>query len=837
MLQIIIIFLKTRVYNLASLTLISLLFIACNSTKYVKDNQFLLNKNTVNIDGKKTSDPEITSYLIQRPNTRLIGLPVGLGVYNMGRLSYDSIHQIKLDSFSNRNNFLDKLLSKKQTLKILNRKKSINDWFLNKGESPVIIDPIKTNKSAQNLRILFFNKGYFKSKIKTRVLNDDKKADISYNIIKNDPFSIGDIDYKITSPSVKKTLDNNLKKLPLYKGQQYNLENFKSSISQITQTLRNKGFYHFNESLISFKEIDTLAINNITPVEIHIDNRKIKKGNEIVELPTNIQTIKNVTVYTDYTYKDRNQPYEIKKNYNLLDFYAHSELKYRTKILAKSIFIVPNKVYTDKNVELTRNHLRSLNNFKSVKINHIELPDNELATTITLTPQKKYGIGLNTEIIHSNIKQLGLSGGFSFINRNLFRGAEIFKLSLQGSVFDTSTRINGDNSRSFNAHEFGIDASLEFPRFIFPFLSNIIPRTMTPKTKVTIGTSFQRNIGLDKQKLSGIINYSWKSSLKNSHNIELLNLQFINNLNTRSYFNIYSSEFRKTEEIQKRLVPSFELTTENASSFINTINPSFANSNSEDFTTLKNIGKRQNIIVSNNIIPATSYSFEHNSRRGISDTRYNFFKVKVSSSGNLNSFFLKEKNKEKVFQNIAISEFVKIDVDFRKFWSRSNNKSLAYRAFVGAAIPTGKNKDIPFISSYFAGGSNDIRAWQTYDLGPGSSNSGLEFNIGNLKILTSLEYRFKIFNSIHGAVFADAGNIFNLPGSTTASKEEIFSNLKSLENIALGTGFGIRYDFNFLVLRLDLAFKTFEPYLNDHKWFSSYRLNDSVLNIGINYPF
>ena len=153
-------------------------------------------------------------------------------------------------------------------------------------------------------------------------------------------------------------------------------------------------------------------------------------------------------------------------------------------------------------------------------------------------------------------------------------------------------------------------------------------------------------------------------------------------------------------------------------------------------------------------------------------------------------------------------------------------------------MPTKENTDIPFISSYFAGGSNDIRAWKTYELGPGSSASGLEFNIGNFKILSSLEYRFKILNSIHGAVFADAGNIWNLKNATfTATEEELFSGLKSLGNIALGTGVGVRYDFNFLVLRLDLAFKTYEPYLTDNKWFKNYTLNDSVLNIGINYPF
>lgn len=830
-------FLKTPFYYFIIFLLFSFIFTACNTTKYVKKNEYLLDKNIITIDGDRTSDPNISSYIIQRPNSKLIGIPLGLNIYNIGHKNYDSIHQQKLDSFKNRNTFLDKFLSKKQTLNLINKRKSINDWFLKKGEAPIIIDPLKTKKSAKNLRTFFFNNGYFNATTKTRVINDVEKASVAYSITKNKPFYIGDIEYQISSSKIDSIIKKNTKILSIQKGQQYKLDNFKKTVSGINSFLRNSGFYHFSEGLITFREIDTLAQNNITPVKLVIEHRKKKSGNEIIELPTNIQTIKNINIYTDYSYDKRNQEYNVNEKYKEFNFLAHNKLKYRTKTLANSIFIEPNQIYTDKNVILTRNHLRSLNNFKSVKINQIELPNNELTTEIILTPQKKYGIGINTEVIHSNIKEVGFSGGFSFINRNLFKGAETFKLSLQGSIFDTSTIISGDDDSSFNAHEFGIDASLEFPRFIFPFLTNFIPRDKTPKTKITIGTSFQQNIGLDKQKLSGIINYNWKSSSKNSHVIELINLQFINNLNTDSYYNIYNSEFNKIKQIQPNVDPSFNLTTQNASSFIRNIPNSFQNTNPSEYTTLKNIENRENIITSNNIIPSFSYSFEHNSKKGFGDTRYNFFKTKISSSGNLNTFFLNEKNGEKIFENIPISQFIKLDVDFRKFWSRSTNKTLAFRTFLGIAIPTGKNKNIPFITSYYAGGSNDIRAWKTYELGPGRSNSGLEFNIGNLKLLTNLEYRFKIFNSIHGAVFADAGNIWSLANATTAIDDEVFKGLKSLKDIAIGTGLGVRYDFNFLVLRLDLAFKTYEPYLNQNKWLSSYRLNESVLNIGINYPF
>lgn len=818
--------------------LLGILFTACNTTKYVKENEHLLSKNTIRIDGKKTSDYTITDYLIQRPNNKPLGVPIGLLIYNLGDVNYDSIHQEKMKKFENRNNLLDRLLSKKQTLKSINRKKNLNNWFLTKGETPVVIDAKKTTNTAKNLRTHFFNNGYFDATVKTEIITNIKKADVIYNIKKDKPYYIGDINYYISSEQVDSIVKLNTKLVSVKKGEQYNQESFQETVTSLTKVLRNNGFYHFTENLISFRNIDTLAQDHITPIDIYIENRKIKKGNSIQEIPTKVQTIKKINVYTDYSYKTRNNTYDVKKNLNGVDFYAHQKLKHRVKTLANSIFIEPNQIYNDDAIEATRRHLKSLNNFRVVKINQQELANNELATTIILTPLKKYGVGINTEIIHSNIKQVGLSGGFNFINRNLFRGAEIFQLSLQGSIFDTATKVSGTDSNNFDAYEIGIDASLEFPKFIFPFISNLVPRTMTPRTKITIGTSFQKNIGLDKQKVTGIIDYTWKSSTKNKHVVELLNAQYIKNLNIDSYFDIYSSEYSKIKEIQQDYFPNYNLTTLNASNFISSVGSSFKTSNPTEYNSLENIQERRDIITSNNIIPAISYAFEHNSKKGLSDTRYNYFKAKATSAGNINSFLFETENEQKVFQSVPVSQYLKFDVDFRKFWSSSTNNSLAFRTFVGIAIPTRNNTDIPFISSYFAGGSNDIRAWKTYELGPGSSNSGLEFNIGNFKILSSLEYRFKIFNSIHGAIFADAGNIWNLPNaSSTASDEELFSGFKSLENVALGTGAGIRYDFNFLVLRLDLAFKTFEPYLSENKWFSNYTLSESVLNIGINYPF
>jgi len=186
--------------------------------------------------------------------------------------------------------------------------------------------------------------------------------------------------------------------------------------------------------------------------------------------------------------------------------------------------------------------------------------------------------------------------------------------------------------------------------------------------------------------------------------------------------------------------------------------------------------------------------------------------------------------------HLPLAQYFKTDIEYKKYWALSENSLLAHRTFLGA-IFSYNNSDIPFSRSYFAGGSNDIRAWKTYDLGPGIRPQGLEFNIGSLKFLSSFEYRFTLVGSLKSALFTDLGNIWDITNSSLVDDESKFHGIESLNDIAVGGGFGLRYDFKFLVARLDLGFKFREPYLTDEKWFRNTNFNNVVYNIGINYPF
>jgi outer membrane protein assembly factor BamA len=177
-------------------------------------------------------------------------------------------------------------------------------------------------------------------------------------------------------------------------------------------------------------------------------------------------------------------------------------------------------------------------------------------------------------------------------------------------------------------------------------------------------------------------------------------------------------------------------------------------------------------------------------------------------------------------------------LEYKKFWDVSEKTVLVFRSFLGVAVPYGNSNTIPFSRSYFIGGPNDLRAWKIYDLGPGSTKSGLEFNVGNLKFINSLEYRFNVINSINGALFVDAGNIWDISNASITASEAKFRGINSIKDIAIGTGVGLRYDLSFILLRLDLGFKTYEPYLpTGNKWFKNYNLAHTVYNFGISYPF
>src|SRR5690606_32400182 len=232
-----------------------------------------------------------------------------------------------------------------------------------------------------------------------------------------------------------------------------------------------------------------------------------------------------------------------------------------------------------------------------------------------------------------------------------------------------------------------------------------------------------------------------------------------------------------------------------------------------------------------------------NKRENLFDNDFSIIRFRGELAGNLLSNVAKltgvEKNNNDRYEifGVAFSQYIKGEIDYVKYWDLGRKNVFAIRTYAGIAAPYGNSSNIPFSKSFFAGGPNDNRAWSAYNLGPGGSKSINEFNEANFKLHFSIEERFNIFGNFYGALFADAGNIWNI-FDDTQDEAATFDGFSSLEDIALGSGLGFRYDFSFFVLRFDIGFKTYNPaYEPGNRWFNDYNFNHAVYNIGINYPF
>jgi outer membrane protein assembly factor BamA len=822
--------LKNNFIILLILLSIILGFSSCNTLKYVSENEQLLVSNTIIVNNKKNVDDEINDYIVQRPNQLVLGIPIPLHFYNLGNKNFETDFDAWKQQKPGWYKFTKGVFSEKQAIGLRNFKYNMHQWYLNNGEAPVIFDDKKATQTVNNLTQHYYNEGYFKANVtfETALLKN-KKIGINYIVTTDKPFTIDTISTNIQSKVLDSIYNTTVENSFLKKDSQFKLSLFVDEQNRLSDLFRNSGIYRFNKNAITFEADSTGYKSNI---ELIIND-------SIGEVPFKVQKIKNISIYTDYSYNTKDEQIKDTVYYKGYSFFSRNKQKYNPKYLLNSIFIEPNNIYKDVNRELTRKHLRGLNNFRSVDIKYTELGDDTLEATVNLTPLEKFSVGVSTELTHSNIRQLGISGKLSFTNRNIFRGAEILNFSLQGSFLDSKDAA--DNESLLNAWEIGGDVSLELPRFFLPFKSDkFVPKSNAPKTIFTVGTSLQKNIGLDKQRFTGIIDYTWETSKYKKHSFQLLNAQFIKNLNINSYFDIYKSEFNTIKNIASTYFNQ-EIETTNVLEFINTnIDSNFEQSNPVEFKTAQNIKKRYNIITEDVLVPSIAYTFTLNNSINYKDTNFSFFRTRIVSSGNLTTLLSNKKdaNNVKTLFNTPIAQYVRADFEYKKFWDLSLENVLAFRSFLGVAIPYNNSNTIPFSRSYFIGGPNDLRAWKIYDLGPGSSQSGLEYNVGNLKFISSLEYRFKILNSIKGALFVDAGNIWDISNSSVTLPEEKFNGFDSIQDIAIGSGFGIRYDLSFILLRLDLGFKTYEPYLpNGKKWFTNYNFNNTVYNFGISYPF
>ena len=835
-----------------------LIISSCNITKRVPEGKLLLIKNDTYVNGSLSKDEEVLNLLYQKPNTSILKYRLRLNLYNLARVNPDSSYKAKFIKNPEKYKRKAKFLSKKQVDRLGKSfwYSGIHNFLKKTGEPPVIIDESRTKKTLLRLKSYYFNKGFFDAVAKYKIDTlTSKKAKIKYEVVTGKPFLIDSVKIKIKTPALDSIYKKNVAASYL-KQKQYNESDLENESNRITNIYRNNGVFHFQKNYVLYT-VDTVDTGKKVNLSLVINDRNIRLNDSSKTEPFKIFKISKINIFTDANSAKKNAQNVQKVEYKDFTLISTGKLKYRPKAITNAVFITKGSLFSDDKTVLTSKYLSNLRTFNYPLITPIvdvnDSISNSLITNIYLIPKKKYSFRASADFTHSNIQEFGISGVGSLTTRNLFRGAETLELSLRSNFGSSKSLANPDN-QFFNILEFGADAKLSFPRIFFPFRTDkIIPKSMFPSTAITLGFAKQKNIGLDKENLTSSLNYNWTPRKNTSMRFDLLNIQYVKNINTGNYFNVYKSSFRSLNNIAKQYTATnpiyFDTNTgdliieSGTTGFTNDVLSTSLATNAIDFRTVKSIEERRKRLTENDLIFSTSLSFSKTTQKDIVDNDFYAFKSKIESAGNLLSLIANQTSKtltansNNTIFGVDYSQYFKTEFEYIKHWDLRKKKVLAFRTFLGIAIPYGNSKNIPFSRSYFAGGSNDNRAWQAYSLGPGRSGATNDFNEANLKFAVSSELRFNIFNQLNGAIFIDSGNIWNVLDDIS-DDASVFSGIKSLKDIAVGSGFGFRYDFNFFVVRLDMGFKTYDPAnITNKKWFRDYNFANSVLNIGINYPF
>ncbi|HBC04001.1 MAG TPA: hypothetical protein DC015_07360, partial [Aequorivita sp.] len=743
------------------------LFFSCNAVKRVPEDKYLLTENIILVDSVKIKDAGVYSQLAQKPNTSipLIGIPLGLHIYNLADPQPDSTYYRWLHKNPKREERLIKLLSKKQVDQIDSSYVGFNEWLQKSGDAPAIIDEQKIQKSMERLKRWYASYGYFNDEVDYKIEPNEKKkkrAKVTYFVKKHQPYFVGDsIVEKISSPVVDSLFQDTKSKSFIVSGKQYTANDFVNERDRLTIQFRNSGLYHFEQEYVGF-EADTVNTGHKANITYIIPDRKITQGDSTYTVPFKVHSIKEVRIVTDYSYENRDATFQDSISYNGYKLFSYGKMRFRPKAITDAISIIPGNIYKDIDRKLTYNQISDLRIFKYPNISYSEVAADStgrlLNSTILLSPRDRFTLGVDFDAYTSTIQQFGISFSGNMIFRNIFRGAEILEISGRGSLGSSKDAADSE-SKFFNISEFGGDVKLTFPRIIFPInTEKLIPKYMSPSTSVSFGASLQNNIGLDRQTISGIYNYRWKPSKILTYQVDLLNLQYVRNLNVENYYNVYKSSYNRLNEIAQSLNydfnnpntnPTLEIPDETEDFILDVLNQNIA-ADTDTFDEVLSIAERQARLTENNLIFASNITLTRDTRENINDNNFSRLRLKLESAGNvlsgISSLAGSQKNSAGNYRALGVvySQYIKPEIEYIKHWDIDGKNIIAVRAFGGIAIPYGNSNSIPFTRSYFAGGANDNRGWKAYDLGPGSSGSILDFNDANFKLAFNAEYRFTI---------------------------------------------------------------------------------------------
>jgi hypothetical protein len=845
-------------------TFVGLLY-ACSTTKKVPDGEYLLVKNNFEFEDKKTPfDSELKGYVQQKPNKRqFLFMPLSLWLYNAANPKYDTLlneymtYPTELRDQKLRDSLFVKYNMKSSVGKSLFFDRLYHSW----GSAPVILDQTKTEKGAESVEKRLTYRGYWDAEVKFKQDLDSaaKKATVSYFVTHKDPTYIKEYYYNITDPTVKNIYQQKLNESLVRQGQILDQTVLEKELTRINDLMRDYGYYKFNNfgDEIYFVA-DSIKSRKQVPLtlEIHKDS---------LDRPYKVSTIGNI----DVAIVDEMSDYPkntIKDSLRGIRFHKVDD-KYSSRAIWRAIAFGHKQVYDQKKFDLTKINILDMNNFSILKsrdsLRHgggVSPNDSIVDVMYILKPLPKYELKVGTDVNYSQLLNLGISPSVDLTTRNIFGGAENLSTSVAGTF--GSIRSTKDISKRILAYELSAQASLNFPKLLLPFdYYKLLPKRYSPTSSIVLGASVQNNIGLGRLNFNTGLNYLANVNDKVSHRLTLFNTQLSLTKNKSAYYDyfvnddairreIFTDYFASNPAIAQQF-NSGQLTIDEVSqkitedtAYLQGLDQQGVDRFTAFVGTLVNKDRQtQDVLISSMI-----YNFVYNEIGKKEYPNAFYFNGKVELAGNIFSIFNQKRNDggivtspERTIFGVPYAQFVKFDFDIRKYF-KFNNNTLVLRQFVGVGIPYGNSSNMPVIRSYFNGGSNDIRAWVAFGgLGPADSQVDERvrtYMTDNLKLTTNIEFRVPFSDMYEGALFTDIGNTWSLKNYNDGYGDEFKFN-KFLGQVGIGSGFGLRVNVAYITLRLDLAYKMYDPNKPEgDRWrIKDFQPFKPTLNIAFGYPF
>lgn len=671
----------------------------------------------------------------------------------------------------------------------------INRWLYKKlGEKPVYQSDVETFDVEDLLLNRLENRGFFYSKASSKYEESEHKASIAYTVNVPTPYRMETYQLDSLPAPIYDEMKALVKTTPFTKGMRFDLNSMKLERLRLDTNLKRKGYYNFDDSFLIF-EADTNRYDNKS-FDLFL---KLKKA--VPKKATVPYRIAHVNIYPNYETAD--SIYTTSIRYNDKNF-IQKEAFFKPKYLDPFVRLKEGELYNPETSRNTARRLSTIGAYKYVNIQYKEI--DTLATdslglleaNIYLSPLNKRAFMAELQVVTKSNSFTGPALALTYSNRNVFGGGETYNTTAKVGY---EAQMGGGKNLGDSSLELGLKNELIFPRVIFPIkIRDDFFEYSIPKTKTSVSIDF-----LDRQKLYTLLSgtvlfgYVWDANTYVSHQINPISISYTDLMNSTPEFEDVLSE-----------------------------NPFLRRSFEQQF------------------ISGLTYSFTYNELVDVQKTHQKYLNFTLDVAGNSISLFGKQQEAggPKTFLGLEYAQYAKADVDLRYHFNFAKEQTIAARIFAGYGLAYSNSDVVPFVKQYYAGGPYSIRAFRIRSLGPGTYNASEDTNTtsdnffdktGNIRLEANLEYRFPIVSFLKGAVFADAGNIWNSKENPIFDGKDKFSS-DFISELGMGAGVGLRVDIQSFVIRFDLAAPFHDPSLPKGERFN-FDVSKPILNFAIGYPF